>query len=185
MIYYKRERNALLNCLFRLLLTLNATFWMIVVYGIKQHWKFACLSEVLTGICLLIIPILLSALSITFSKLFSKDTITKCVECTLADNEFLSIYLGYFFVALSVSDDMTLAFVYVLIFLFTFLTQTQYFNPIFLLFGYHFYHITTVQGTRVLVIAGDKIVRNYKDIHFSNMRRINDTTYIKRKDEER
>ena len=158
---------------------------MIVVYGIKQHWKFACLSEALTGICLLIIPILLSALSITFSKLFSKDTITKCVECTLADNEFLSIYLGYFFVALSVSDDMTLAFVYVLIFLFTFLTQTQYFNPIFLLFGYHFYHITTVQGTRVLVIAGDKIVRNYKDIHFSNMRRINDTTYIKRKDEER
>lgn len=174
----------MLNWIFRLLLTLNATFWMIVVYGIKQHWKFACLSAEVTGICLLVIPILLSVLSIMLSKLFGKDTINECVECTLADNEFLSVYLGYFFVALSVSDDMTLVFVYTLIFLFTFLTQTQYFNPIFLLFGYHFYHITTKQGTKILVITGDKIVRNYKNIDFTDIRRINDTTYIKRKDEE-
>lgn len=78
---------------------------------------------------------------------------------------------------------MTLCFVYAIVFVFTFLTQTQYFNPIFLLFGYHFYHITTEQGTKAFLIAKGKVIRNAKDVEFTDLRRINDTTYISRKDE--
>lgn len=106
-----------------------------------------------------------------------------CRECVLADNDFLPMYLGYFFVALSISDCTTLCFIYVLVFVFTFLTQTQYFNPMFLLLGYHFYHVTTNQGTKIFLIAKGEIIRNVNDIKFTELRRINDTTYISRKDE--
>lgn len=68
-------------------------------------------------------------------------------------------------------------------FVFTFLTQAQYFNSVFLLFGYHFYHITTEQGTKGFLIAEGKVIRNVKDVGFTDLQRINDTTYISRKDE--
>ena len=69
-------------------------------------------------------------------------------------------------------------YLYLIVFVFTFLSQTQYFNPIFLLFGYHYYHILTDQGTQVFVITKGRVIRNKTNITFKNLRRINDTTYI-------
>jgi len=99
----------------------------------------------------------------------------------LADNEFLPVYLGYFFVSLSITNWYTMATIYFLVFIFTYLSQTQYFNPIYLLFGYHYYHILTTQGTRVFVIKKGKVIRNKKNIFFEHLRRINDTTFIERR----
>lgn len=172
----------MLNFIYRLILTLNATSWMVVVYGIKEHWQMRCLATWVTSFGLLMIPVALSLLSIGLSTFFDKDTIKQCRECNLADNEFLTIYLGYFFVSLSISDLLTLYFLYGIIFVFTLLSQTQYFNPIFLLFGYHFYHITTEYGTKVFVIRRGSVIRSKKGISFNNLRRINDTTYIARKE---
>lgn len=168
--------------IFRFVLTANATSWMIVIYGIKEQWSFCTLSTWITGLVLLFIPIVLSSLTILLTFFLGCDGIQNGRECTLADNDFLSIYLGYFFVALSINNCTTLYFVYAIVFVFTFLTQTQYFNPIYLLFGYHFYHITTEQGTRVFVIAKGKVIRKVNNIQFTELRRINDTTYITRKD---
>jgi hypothetical protein len=106
------------------------------------------------------------------------DSITGCEEFSLADNEFLPTYLGYFFVSLSVSDNTTMLYLYVIVFVFTYLSQTQYFNPIFLLFGYHYYHILTKQGTRIFVITKGNVIRNKENISFDKLKRINDTTYI-------
>ena len=72
-------------------------------------------------------------------------------------------------------------YVYIIVFIFTFLSQTQYFNPIFLLFGYHYYHILTKRGTRVFIIARGKVIRNKNNMQFDNLKRINDTTYIQKK----
>lgn len=173
----------MLNVMFRFILTANATSWMVVIYGIKEQWSLWVLPDWGTGLALLLIPIVLSLLSIALSGFFGRDGMRSCQECVLADHEFLPVYLGYFFVALSVNNCMTLCFVYAIVFVFTFLTQTQYFNPIFLLFGYHFYHITTEQGTKAFLIAKGKVIRNAKDVEFTDLRRINDTTYISRKDE--
>lgn len=106
------------------------------------------------------------------------DSLTKCEEYSLADNEFLPTYLGYFFLSVGISEDTTMWIVYAIVFIFTFVSQTQYFNPIFLLFGYHYYHILTPKGTRVFVIAKGKVLRNKNEISFNNLRRLNDTTYI-------
>ncbi len=168
--------------IFRFLLTYCATFWLIAVYGIKSGWSVRAVPDVVLYAGFLLVPVALSLVSLAFLPCFDDDNIGNCVECTLADQEFLPVYLGYFFVALSVGDDITLCFIFGIVFVFTFLAQTQYFNPIFLLFGYHFYHVTTQKGTRVFVIAGGKVIRSAKDAGFGNLKRINNTTYIKRKD---
>ena len=84
----------------------------------------------------------------------------------------------YFFVSLSVSDNTTMLFLYGIVFVFTWLSQTQYFNPLYLLLGYHFYHVLTIQGTRVFVIVRGKVIRNKNDMSFERLKRINDTTYL-------
>ena len=123
--------------MYRIVLALNSTSWMIVVYGIKSEWDFLAKNRIITSAILLCIPIALSILSIILSKWFkySGDHITTGRPIVLADNEFLPVYLGYFFVALSVPSVYSLAFVYFIVFVFTFLAQAQYFNPIFVISG--------------------------------------------------
>lgn len=171
-----------MNFVFRLLLTINATSWMLVIYGIKEGVTIQPVPQYLFGLVLLAIPIILSLISIKISSFLGADSITGCQEFGLADNEFLPTYLGYFFVSLSVSDNITMMYLYAIVFVFTYLSQTQYFNPIFLLFGYHYYHILTEHGTRVFVITKGRVIRNKNNISFDNLKRINDTTYIQRKE---
>ena len=170
-----------MNFLFRFLLTLNATLWMIVVYALKAEWTYQSIPAWGIALLILCLPILLSALSIGISSKLVSDSIHGCSECSLADQEFLPVYLGYFFISLSVPDDITMLFLYIIVFVFTFISQTQYFNPIFLLFGYHYYHVLTPQGTKVFIIARGKVIRNKSYLAFDNLRRINDTTYIVQK----
>jgi hypothetical protein len=96
-----------------------------------------------------------------------------------ANNSFLPSYLGYFFVALSVSDLQTLYFVYGILFAFTFMSQALYFNPIFLLFGYEFYNVRTKGGTSIFLISRERY-KKPEDVSISAARRINDYTFIER-----
>lgn len=170
-----------MNLIFRLLLTINATSWMVIIYAIKEGftiWKF---PSWLFGIMLLAVPVILSGLSLVLSKfLGAESTVGNCKEFNLADGEFLSVYLGYFFVAVSVTGLFTMLIVYSLVFIFTLLSQTQYFNPIFLLFGYHYYHISTESGTRIFIIKKGSVIRNIKGLQFNNLHRLNDSTFIER-----
>ena len=163
--------------LYKLFLTLNATSWVVVIYIIKEDFTIAPLPAWLFGIFLLIAPVMLSALSIFFTLLMDKDTLENCVDVAEANNSFLPIYLGYFFVGLGVEKFQHLVFVYLIIFMFTYVAQTQYFNPIFLLFGYRFYNAKTSKGTKIFLIV-KKNIRRASDIRFKNLRRINDTTFI-------
>lgn len=185
-LLYNRYDNFLkgrasMNLIYKLLLTINTTSWMLVIYAIKGKLTIAPIPFWAFHIGLVFLLILLSWVLLLLSKPFGKETLTKCDEFSLADNEFLPVYLGYFFVSLSVSDCYTMATVYFLVFIFTYLSQTQYFNPIYLLFGYHYYHILTPKGTKVFVIKKGKVIRSTGEINFQNLRRINDTTFIERR----
>ena len=127
---------------------------------------------------MLLIPVALSLLSIIIAKGLGNDSLDGCQECSLADNEFIPTYLGYFFVSLSTADNVTMTFMYAVVFVFTWLSQTQYFNPLYLLFGYHYYHVLTEQGTRIFVIVPGSVIRNKRDMSFEHLKRINDTTYL-------
>ncbi len=170
-----------MKVVFKILLTANATLWMLVIYWIKESVSIWNIPQWIFSLLLLCLPVLLSLISIVIATFLGTDSVDGCQEFSLADNEFLPIYLGYFFVSVGVSDDTTMMYLYFIVFVFTFLSQTQYFNPIFLLFGYHYYHILTERGTRVFVIAKGKVIRNKACIQFDNLKRINDTTYIQMK----
>lgn len=167
-----------MNVLFRVLLAINATSWMIVVYVVKESITFRDIPTLFFGVILLCVPVCLSAISIKMSSYLESDTLGECSELILADNEFLPTYLGYFFVSLSIPNFITFIYLYIIVFVFTYISQTQYFNPIFLIFRYHYYHILTERGTRVFVIAYGDVIRNKDNISFDNLKRINDTTYI-------
>lgn len=170
-----------MNFVYKLLLTINATSWMGIIYAIKEEWTIGKLPVWLFGITLLVIPILLSIISLLLTKKFGKESLSDCVEISLADGEFLPVYLGYFFVSVGVNEDLTMLIVFAIVFIFTFLSQTQYFNPIFLLFGYHYYHTTTKNGTKIFVIKKGGVARKASEISIENLRRINDTTFIERR----
>lgn len=170
----------MLAFIYRAVLSLNATSWMLLIYGVKEGWAWFGLPKTVTTVLLFCIPIVLSLMSIGLSRWFrlSDDKISVCQEIQLADNEFLPVYLGYFFVALSVPDDYTIVLIYVIVLVFSFISQTQYFNPIFLLLGFHYYHVKTAQGTNIFIISYGKVIRGPKDIKFHSLKRINDTTFI-------
>lgn len=170
-----------MNFIYKLLLTINATSWMGIIYAIKEEWTIGRIPVWLFGLILLMIPVVLSIISLLLTKKFGKETLSDCVEISLADGEFLPVYLGYFFVSVGVAEDLTMLIVFVIVFIFTFISQTQYFNPILLLFGYHYYHILTKNGTKIFVIKKGNVARKASELSIENLRRINDTTFIERR----
>lgn len=108
---------------------------MAIIYAIKEGWTIGKIPSHLFGMLLLIIPVFLSWLSLTLSRFLGTESpVVNCKEFNLADGEFLPIYLGYFFVSVGVSEHFTMAVVYLIVFVFTLLSQTQYYNPLYLLF---------------------------------------------------
>lgn len=170
-----------MNVLYRGLLTLEACSWMLIVFVVKNETSILGVDPLLIAAILAALTVLLAFLSIKLSKLLgSESDIEGCRECELADGSFLPVYLGYFFVSLSVPNWSVMFVVFGIVFVFTYLSQTQLFNPLFLLFGYHYYHIITKNGSAIFVIARGTVFRNAEAIHIGSLRRINNMTYIER-----
>lgn len=144
--------------LLRFLLTFNATSLLVVVYQVKAPFLFADARGLLLyffGVILVLIPLGLTGVSVLVSRGLGKDSFEEgdVVAVEFANNSFLPSYLGYFFVALSIPNLPTLVFVYGLLFIFTFMSQALYFNPLFLILGYKFYNLTTAKGSVVFLIS--------------------------------
>lgn len=175
-----------MNYIYRLLLTFNATSLILVIFLIKEeitlnrlHEKLYSLPNYISYLIYFLVPIILTYFSLFISKFLGNSNITKgsITEVENANNAFLPSYLGYFFVALSVNNCETLIFVFVILFVFTFLSQTLYFNPLFLIFGYHFYNISTKNKAKLFVITKNEI-NKVDDIEFTQLKRINNFTFI-------
>lgn len=169
---------------FRTLLTFNATSLMLVIYQIHSPVLLPGLDgicRILLNISLILMPILLTWLSIWASKWLSKDEFKEgsIVSLSHANNSFLPSYLGYFFVALSAPTLEALAYVYIILFVFTYLSRALYFNPLFLVFGYSFYDAKTAGGTSIFLITKGRY-RKPSDIQISVAHRINEYTFIER-----
>lgn len=174
--------------LFKILLTINATSLICVLYLIKSEMAIPVIFECdwyetpkyFSYILYLIVPLLSTYISLVVSKKWlPKEVISvnSITDLEQANNAYLPSYLGYFFVALSVNNCNTLIFVFVILFAFTFLSQTLYFNPLFLIWGYKFYYLTTNKNVKIFVIT-KKEFRNPEEIELINLRRINDFTFI-------
>ncbi len=171
----------ILTCVFKVLISASTSGYIIVVFLIKEKIKLSFIPsqyEFLSYVIYLLVPAFIIVICIFISR-FLPDSAIECgvKEVELADNSFLPNYLGYFFVALSVADAATLVYVYGIIFLFTFLSQTSYFNPLFLLFRFHFYLVTANDGIKIYLLTR-KNMKNVDDLDFDNINCINDFIFI-------
>ena len=171
---------SLIKIVYRLWLSINSTFWMVSIFGIKDEWSIKICPRCFLDIALIAIPLLSSFLSIVVLKYFtyyeSGDYVIEEIE--LADNELLPVYLGYLFVSLGIENIYDFFWIYGIVVVFVFLTSFQYFNPVFIIFGYHFYHAKTQYGTKVFLVLKGKVVRNVQGIDINKIQRLNDSTYV-------
>ena len=181
----------MLNFMFRGLLAFNATSLLVIIYLVKQgitlysifpwlsqlSW-IADLPNLISYLIYIIVTLLLTWISIFLSSSLGKDTFEsgEIVSIEYANNSFLPSYLGYFFVALSINNCETLFFVYIILFIFTFLSQALYFNPLFLIFRYNFYNVTDKDGVSFFLISRQDFRKPRQVALTAN--RINTYTYI-------
>ncbi len=169
--------------LFRFFLAFNSTSLILIIYWIKCEYHIPyCLIKMpdyCSYLLYIVIMVSLTRLSLVLRKYLAVADIKKesITNIEYANDSFLPSYLGYFFVALDVPDNGAIYFVYFIILIFTFLSQTLYFNPIFLLFGYQFYYLTNTDNVRIFLITKQDL-RIPKNVEFDRIIVINNYTYI-------
>ncbi len=169
--------------LYRILLDCNAISLFLVVYLIKEHKSIMLMKLDISYAIYLAVILVFTGFCLVLSKRLPTETISGGIkEVELADSTYLPSFLGYFFVALSITNRKTLVAMAVIIFIFTYYSQTLYFNPLFLIFGYKFYYITMENGMKLFVLSKKKI-KSTKGLEFSYLKRINDYTFIDRSQE--
>lgn len=100
-----------------------------------------------------------------------------------ANEYFLPIYLSYILVAISISTPKAFLIIFLMIATLLFFSKTAFFNPVLLLLGYRFYHITNNKGLKILLIIKYDIknkddLKNQDKTHSINVKKINEYTYI-------
>lgn len=165
--------------------------WMILIYildntdkeelfyGLTLKYKYffeiVVIIFIILQICLTYIEI--KIIQSEKFQIYSKDKLYDVKEIENLDGEFLSVYLGYFFVALGLGSLKIAITVFTLILIFVSLTRVQYYNPVLLLFRYHFYNVRTEKGTKIFLISR-KEIRTNELINFERLCRINNFVYF-------
>lgn len=170
-----------MNFILRLFLTFSSLSFFIIVYLVQNKIIYfedlfnECPCLIYVGYVL--IPFILTVISLGLGKLLSKSSIKKIESIEPSNNDFLANYLAFFFVALSIKDSVTFWVVFGMTILFTFFSRVSYFNPVFLIFGFNFYYVQTNEKVKVMLITRKKI-KNPKLFESVDVRRINDYTFI-------
>ena len=164
---------------YKILLSLNSIMLLVVIYLVKEKIWLQYIEKY--SICIYVLTLLgITLICILVANFLRTDVLEGgIVGVEMANDSYLPSYLGYFFVALSIpsNDLLTMGFVFAILFVFTFYSQTMYYNPLFLLFGYRFYYITKKNNMKIFVITRRKIL-NTENLSFNNLKRINAFTFI-------
>lgn len=103
------------NTAFNLLLSLSASAYVVVIFLIKEEITFSFLPqqlECVSYIVYLTVPVFIAWICLRLSEHLSVCGIEcQIEEIELASHSFLPNYLGYFFVALSISSVTTLIYI--------------------------------------------------------------------------
>lgn len=129
--------------------------------------------------------IVIGKISISLGKTGATDSLSvNSIDLIEPANEyFLPIYLSYILVAISISSAKAFLIIFLMIATLLFFSKTAFFNPVLLILGYRFYHITNTKGLKTLLIIKYDIknkddLRNQDKTHSINVKKINEYTYI-------
>ena len=172
--------------IFKLFLTLNSLSLSLMVFFIKEgivlnslHPYLSNLPNIISYVVYFLMIVMFTKLSMLLIHFLDTDTIEAGSISTIepANDAFLPSYLGYFFVALSVPNIEVFLCIFGIIGIFVFSSRISYFNPIFFLFGYHFYSVVNNKNIKVLIITRKRL-KEPKRASFQEIKRINDYTFI-------
>lgn len=146
----------------------------------KQFFMSIVLYFLIFFACLII-----GKISILLGKTGASDTIsTNSITNIEPTNEyFLPIYLSYILVSISISTFKAFFIIFILIATLLYFSKSAFFNPILLVLGYKFYHITNSKGLKILLIIKYDI-KNINDFKMQDLtnsitvKKINEYTYI-------
>jgi hypothetical protein len=97
-----------MNFILRLFLTFSAVSFFVIVFLVQNQINpYACqLGSYywITYIAYILIPFILTFISLGICKLLSVSTLQKVTSIETSNNDFLANYLAFFFVALSVKE---------------------------------------------------------------------------------
>lgn len=174
------------------MMNLASTLLIVSLYFIKAqvvffHTGVVWSDYLLTIFVLLGTPILMSWVFVCFAKIISPDDSLRLPvrKVSSANKEYLPVYLGYFFVSLSISGSsqeglaygVLLVFV-LIIWVFTSLTTTYYFNPLLLLMGYRFYNVTSNNGIELFILSRKIVRKNETNITFPKLKKLTESVYL-------
>lgn len=172
-------------------MALASTSLLPAIYFIKIGARIFHTQNEGVNICLdllvfLGIPVIMSLLALLWMKKQGEDSIKSGArEIAPVNHEYLPVYLGYIFVSLSLPilmcgkiDWQTLTIVYVLICFFVSFSKTLCFNPLFIIFGYGYYQVTTKSGVKVFVITKRKIKKGGNNPIFEHLHKVNELVFI-------
>lgn len=173
--------------LFRVFLTISSLCLIFAVFlaSLKfnllaqLHSTLEQMPDMASYVFYFLCAVLIARISIYFTSFLENDVIPEDSFSIIesANDSYLPIYLGYFFVALSIQDYTVFIFVFGIIYIFTFYSQVTYFNPMFFLFGYRFYYAINKNNIKILLITR-RHLKNPAAASFQNVKRINDFTFI-------
>lgn len=172
-------RKVMIKLLYKMLLTISSIILVLIVYFIKEKIWIQSIGAY-TTILYVCIPLCLAYICIKLSAFLSNDCIKgNILGIELANDTYLPSYLGYFFIALSIpaEDNLTLIFIFFILFVFVFHSQTLYYNPLFLILGYKFYYVTNSKNMKIFIISKREI-KIHNNVSFNSLKRINDYTFI-------
>ena len=168
-----------MNLIFRIFLTCSALSLFVTLYLINTEIIiFKYISIYWSYLFYVILPFIFSFFGILLSKKLGMANLGKINFVETSNNDFLSNYLAFFFVALSIDSWNTFLFCFGLTALFTFYSRVSYFNPILLIFGYNFYYAHLSNKSKVMLITKQQI-KSPSDIQEEKRyKRINNYTFM-------
>lgn len=168
-----------MNFIFRVFLTFSALSLFVSLYLINQKLiLFKNIPSYISYITYIAPPFIFSFVAILLSKKLGSANLGEIQFVETSNNDFLSNYLAFFFVALSLTNWTTFFFCFGLTALFTFYSRVSYFNPILLLYGYSFYYVHLGNQSKVMLITKQKIKSPKDIVENQKYKRINDYTFM-------
>lgn len=158
-----------------LFFAMNSCGWIFFVYFVKSNaFSVEYLLKLLGIVALIILTAWILSL---FFKQKNFEKLDSALNFEINNDVFLPIYLGYFFVALSIQNLHTLLIIYVLIVFFNYLSKTNYYNPTLILFGYNYFVVTTSNNAKIYVLS-KKEIKLIEKCTFNKLCRVSDYFFI-------
>ncbi|OGR84714.1 MAG: hypothetical protein A2021_03810 [Elusimicrobia bacterium GWF2_52_66] len=164
--------------IFKLLLAISSMSLMGAVYLVNIRGTFLGLSVWQSAIVYFVLAVIIARLPLFFIRFLGKDHINKISGQKPAEVMYVPVYLGYFFIALSISQLDIFLCISAILLVFVWFSQHLYFNIMWILMGYRYYEISN-DGSQYLLITKRQ---DWKaETGGLLVRRINNYTFIEEK----